>query len=207
MHVILVRHGETAANRDRITLGRSDPPLTELGLRQAEHLADSIVADIARGLQVDAIYASPLSRTRRTAETLASRLHLTVIETPDLIEMDVGETEGLPAAELRQRFPEFMKVWMSREAGETQMPGGESLSDVQARAWPIVERFRAEHSPEAAVVAVSHNFVIRTVVCKALAVDLAEFRRFEQDLASITRIEFRGPRTLVTSLNETCHLG
>jgi broad specificity phosphatase PhoE len=207
MQVILVRHGETAANRDRIVLGRGDPPLTELGLRQAEHLADSIVAEIARGLQVDAVYASPLSRTFRTAETLASRLHLPVIEAPGLIEMDIGETEGLPATELRQRFPEFMKVWMSREAGEAKMPGGESLADVQARAWPIVERLREEHRPEAAVVAVSHNFVIRTVVCKALAVDLAEFRRFEQDLASITRIEFRGPRTLVTSLNETCHLG
>jgi len=57
------------------------------------------------------------------------------------------------------------------------------------------------------VVAVSHNFVIRALVCKALAIDLADFRRFEQELASLTRIEFRGPRTLVTALNETCHLG
>jgi broad specificity phosphatase PhoE len=206
VQVILVRHGETASNRERLALGRNDVPLNDLGLRQARRLAAWLEADPVRH-RLTALYSSPLTRARQTAEAIGERLGLPVVEAAELTEMDVGEMDGLTGPELRQRHPDFMRAWFSREAGTARMPGGESLAEVQERAWRLIERLREEHEPEAAVVAVSHNFVIRALVCKALAIDLADFRRFEQELASLTRIEFRGPRTLVTALNETCHLG
>ena len=206
MQVILVRHGETASNRDRLALGRNDVPLNDLGLRQARRLAAWLEGGPARP-RITGLYSSPLARARQTAEAIGERLGLTVVEAAELTEMDVGEMDGLSGPELRERHPGFMRAWFSREAGTARMPGGESLAEVQERAWPFLERLRDEHGAEAAVVVVSHNFVTRALVCKALAMDLADFRRFEQELASVTRIEFRGPRTLVTALNETCHLG
>lgn len=207
MRIILVRHGETASNRERLALGRNDVALNELGRQQAARVAGSLARDAARGLAIEAIYTSPLLRTRQTAEAIEAALGCPTLEAPDLIEMDVGATDGLTGSELRERYPSFLREWWSEGAAESKMPGGgESLADVQARAWTVVERLQAEHPPEAAVVAVTHNFVIRTLVCRILGVDLAGFRRFEQDLASITRIEFRGNRSVVTALNETCHL-
>lgn len=207
MQVILVRHGETASNRDRLALGRQDVPLNHLGLLQAERLAARLAGEAARGLSLEAVYSSPLGRARQTAEAIASRLLVPVIDAPGLIEMDVGEMDGLTGSQLRERYPDFMRSWLGPLAGRARMPGGgESLADVQDRAWPEIERLLEQHPPDAAVVAVSHNFVIRTIVCRALSIDLADFRRFEQDLASLTRIEFRGQRALVTVLNETCHL-
>jgi broad specificity phosphatase PhoE len=206
VQVILVRHGETASNRDSLALGRADVPLTDLGVEQAARVGEWLARRAAAGLQIEAIYSSPLLRARQTAEAIARNLKLSIVEAPELIEMDVGEMDGLTRTDLRARYPDFMRAWFGPEAGEVKMPGGESLADVQARAWPAVERLREAHRPEATVVAVSHNFVMRTLVCRALAMPLSDFRRFEQDLASITSIEFRGTRTLVTVVNETCHL-
>lgn len=207
MQVILIRHGETAPNRDSIVLGREDVPLTEVGLLQARALAARLHQEMARGLRIHAIYSSPLDRARLTAAPIAEITGIPVIEAPDLIEMDIGEMEGLQATEMRARHPEFMREWSGPNVGDLRMPGGESLAEVQARAWGALEAIRDAHSPDEAVVAVSHNFVIRSLVCRALAIPLSDFRRFDQALASMTRIDFRGPRTIVTTINETCHLG
>jgi broad specificity phosphatase PhoE len=207
MRVILVRHGETPSNRDHLALGRADPPLSDLGIRQARAVAETI-ARWSQVTPIDGLYTSPQLRAHQTASIIAGALNRpypTVLE--GLMEMDVGETDGLTSAELRERYPEFLRGWFSDAAGEVPMPGGESLAQVQERAWRAIETLREQHPLDASVVAVSHNFVIRTLVCKALGMALADFRRFQQDLAAITVIEFRGQRTLITKLNETCHLG
>ncbi len=202
MRIILVRHGETPANRDRLTLGRADPALSELGLRQAE----AVAREVAARAPAEAVYTSPLLRARQTADAVGALLGLKPVVLDDLVEMDVGEMEGLTSQELRQRHPEFLAAWWSAAAGEAKMPGGESLADVQARTWRAIEAIRDQHPPEASVVAVSHNLALHTILCRALAMPLADFRRFQQDLASFTTLEIRGARMLVTNLNETCHL-
>ncbi len=207
MRVILVRHGETGANRERLALGRGDPPLSRLGGRQALAVAAAISGRPA-GRPIAAVYSSPLLRAFDTAATIARELGGLAVETvEELAEMDVGDMEGLTSSEMRERFPEFLRLWFTPEAGEIRMPGsGESLLDVQARAWEAIERIRDAHEPDATVVAVSHNFALHAIVCRALSIPLADFRRFQQDLASMTTLEFRGPRTLLTQLNEVCHL-
>jgi probable phosphoglycerate mutase len=202
MKIYLVRHGETASNRDRLALGRADPELTPLGRRQAEALARECME---RG-PIAAVYSSPLLRAHQTARAIAAAHGLEPVLMAELLELDVGETEGLTATELREKHGDFLAEWRGPNAGEVRMPGGESLSDLQSRAWGAIEAMREAHPPEENLVAVTHNFAIHTLVCRALNIPLAEFRRFQQDLASITTIEFRGQRTIVANLNETCHL-
>jgi len=199
MRLVLVRHGETEHNRGRLTLGRADVPLNARGLAQARALAASF-ADAP-----DAVWSSPLARARVTAEAIAAGAGLAPVLDEGLIEMDVGEMEHLTGAELRDRHPEFLARWLSPECGDARMPGGETLAEVQERAWAAVGRMLAAH-PDATVVAVTHNFAILTVLCRALGLPLAHFRRLRQALAAKTVLEVREHGATLLQLNDIAHL-
>jgi probable phosphoglycerate mutase len=85
------------------------------------------------------------------------------------------------------------------------MPGGETLAEVQARAWGAVERMRAAH-PDGTVVAVTHNFVILTLLCRALGLPLSHFRRLRQALAARTVLDVRESGSALLQLNDVSHL-
>jgi len=200
MLLILVRHGETESNRERLALGREDVPLNERGSRQAAALAASLA-----GVPVAAIYASPLCRAVETARPLAEALGLEVQVDEDLIEMAVGVLEGLSPQEMLERYGDFLRKWFSTQAGSLRMPGGESLQDVQDRAWAAIERLRERHLEETVVV-VTHNFTIHAILCRVLGLPLARFRLLRHDLAAKAILEVRDDRAIVISLNDTCHL-
>jgi broad specificity phosphatase PhoE len=200
--IILIRHGETARNAGRLALGRADVPLNDLGLAQADALARRLGSD-AFG-RIDAIYSSPLQRAVQTAAPLARALGLDVQIEPGLIEMNVGEVEGLPYNEVREQYPEFTRAWFSEELADAVMPGGESLRQVQERAQYALDRIVAAHEGST-VAAVAHNFVILTLLCKTLDLPLAQFRRLRQDLAGFSIIE-AGDRPVVASMNDGAHL-
>lgn len=199
MRLILVRHGETEHNRGRLTLGRADVPLNGLGRAQARAVAGSFTHAPA------AIYASPLARAFETARVIGAATGVDVAIEPDLVEMDVGAMEHLTGAELRERYPEFLRSWLSSDAADARMPGGETLREVQDRTWPALERMHAAH-PDGEVVAVTHNFVILTAVCRALNLPLAEFRRIRHGLASRTVIDMRDGGATLIQLNDHAHL-
>lgn len=199
MRLILVRHGETEHNRDQITLGRADVPLTERGRAQAAAVAATFTRPPA------AIFTSPLSRAADTAAAIAATTSVGAVIDESLTEMDVGDLEHLTTHDLRARYPEFVAEWLSPAAGDARMPGGETLREVQDRAWTAIERMRSAH-PDAEVVAVTHNFVILTVVCRALDLPLGQFRRLRQALAARTVIDVRQGACTLLQLNDTAHL-
>jgi len=92
--LLLVRHGETDWNADGRLQGQTDRPLSDFGRRQARQLADELA-----GEELEAIYASDLSRARETAEIIGDRLGLATVLDPDLREKDWGTWEGLSAVE------------------------------------------------------------------------------------------------------------
>jgi len=199
MRLILIRHGETAHNRDQVTLGRADVPLNERGLAQAEAVAASFRRPPA------AIYASPLQRAFATAMAIGAATGVEVIAEAALIEMDVGEMEHLTGRQLRESYPDFLRAWLTGGAADARMPGGETLREVQERAWDAIERIGAAH-PQGEVVAVSHNFVILTLVCRALGLPLADFRRLKQALAAKTVIDLRDGVATLLQLNDNAHI-
>jgi broad specificity phosphatase PhoE len=199
MRLILVRHGETEHNRGQVTLGRADVPLTERGRAQARAVAASFASPPA------AIYSSPLSRALDTANAIGGTTGAPVTIEDALIEMDIGEMEHLTGAELRERYPEFLRQWMSGDAADARMPGGETLREVQLRAWRGIERLAERHG-DGEVVAVTHNFVILTVLCRAVELPIAEFRHLRQALASKSVIDVRDGWTTLLQLNDNAHL-
>jgi broad specificity phosphatase PhoE len=200
MRLILVRHGETSSNKARLALGRADIELNEHGRWQAQRLAASLKHE-----PIAAIYSSPLKRALATAEPIASSHGLEVQVDDGLIEMDIGEMEGLTFQQMRERHPQFLQAWLGDRAAHEAMPGGECLLDVQERAWQAIERIRERHE-QRTVAAVTHNFVILTLICRVLGLELADFRRLRHSLAAKSVLEMGRDRAVVVGFNDTCHL-
>ncbi|MBI2863195.1 MAG: histidine phosphatase family protein [Chloroflexi bacterium] len=199
MKLILVRHGETVLNAEGRTQGTSDSELSETGVLQAKLLGYSL-----SGEKVDAVYASDLKRAVATAKEIARSHDLEVQIDPDLREMNQGVFEGKRVQDMRGDYPDFFRQWTAWPA-TARMPEGETLIELQERAWRAVERMVERH-PQGTVVALSHNFCIHTILCKALNLHLNDFRRLKQDVAAKNVIEF-GPRGInVSFFNNTSHL-
>ncbi|MGB4862984.1 MAG: histidine phosphatase family protein [Tepidiformaceae bacterium] len=199
MTIYLVRHGETGHNRDGLGLGRADVELTDLGMAQARAVADRLAS-----APVSRVLASPLTRAFDGAQAIAKRHGLEPEISAALTELDAGETEGFPFAEIRERFPEFLKTWAAESGWEATMPGGESIRDVADRLEPLAAELLDGGDQE--IVVVSHNFTLRVLACHLLGISPARFRTFEIGLASITALVVRGGRCHVRSVNDRCHL-
>lgn len=195
----LVRHGQTAHNRDGLGLGRLDVPLTEVGLLQAESVGTRLGA---RPIRV--VYTSPLQRARAVAEAIAASCGAQIDVRDALLELDVGETEGLRFDEMRVRYPDFLREWAGENCTSARMPGGESLDDVNTRLGPFIEEVLAGDDEEVAIV--SHNFVVKLQVCRLLSLPPSAFRSFAIDVASVSTFSVRSGRASLLTLNDRCHI-
>lgn len=200
--LLLVRHGETDSNAEGRTQGRLDNPLNERGRRQAEALVT-----LAGRYRPTAIYSSDASRARATAAPLARALDLECIIDHRLAEMDHGALDGLTGQEMRARYPEFLAQWVGEMSADLRIPGGESFREVQERMLAVTREAAGLHRGSA-VLFVSHNLALRSLLCDAMGVPLANWRRIRVDLASLSVVEEHadGHRAVVI-LNEACHLG
>ncbi len=101
--LLLIRHGQSEWNAARRWQGQADPPLSELGRRQAAEAA-------ARLEPVDVVATSTLQRSRVSAEIIAEALGCDPpIPVPELIERDVREFSGLTRAQIEERYPGFLE--------------------------------------------------------------------------------------------------
>lgn len=130
--LILVRHGETAWNRQHRFQGQAGPPLSRAGLIQARHLA----ARLARW-PVVGVYCSDLVRARQTALALAAPHGLPVRVDPRWRELSFGDWEGLTWSEIAARDGAAVQAWR-RDPERRSPPGGESLQALRARIGPAV---------------------------------------------------------------------
>lgn len=202
--MLLVRHGETDWNKLGKFQGQCDVPLNKRGLRQARQTARAI-----SDAPFCAVYASPLSRTMQTAEEISKPAQTEVVPGVILMdglkELDLGDLEGITGSEMRADWAQFYAAWRDDPA-ELVLPGGESIKQLQDRAWQAVLAIEAAHQDGDSLVAVSHNFAIRTIVCRLLDIPLSNFHRMALSLASICTLELgRSGRRLV-AYNSTSHL-
>jgi broad specificity phosphatase PhoE len=189
--LILLRHGQTAANAAGLLLGRLDPPLTELGFRQARALSG--VAGVAEASRV---VTSPLLRTRQTADLLGPP----VVVDERWIEVDYGRYDGTPLVEVPA------SMWATWRADPSWRPeGGESLTSVGRRVRAACEEL-ADEVAATDVVVVSHVSPIKAGVAWALgAGDQAAWRMF-LDVASVCRVVVGPLGPSLRTFNETCVL-
>ncbi|MFJ4678502.1 bifunctional RNase H/acid phosphatase [Kitasatospora sp. NPDC088783] len=201
--LVLLRHGETPLTPLKRFSGStgSDPGLSEKGRWQAERAADSLAA---RGT-VQAVVASPMLRTRQTAEATARRLGLEVRIEEDLRELDFGDWEGLTFAEVGERHPADLTTWLgSPEAAPTG--SAESLTALADRVARARDRITARYSGQTVLV-VSHVSPIKTLVRLALGAPPDAVHRMELSPASLCAVQYyRDGNASLRLLNDTSHL-
>jgi broad specificity phosphatase PhoE len=196
--IILVRHGETEWNAGEIIRGRADVALNENGLKQAELLA-GYLADFA----IEAVYASPLQRTLKTAAAIAARHGLEVRSEPGLIDLSFGEWEGKPLEEVQEDYPELYRQWV-KAPEKVMMPSGESLNDVRRRTLKLVNDVIARH--QGTVVLVSHRVVNKVLICVLLGLDNSHFWNIRIDTCGITTFNYENSQFILIEHNNTSFL-
>lgn len=197
--LVAIRHGETQWARERRFSGGRDVPLTDRGRRQGH----AIAAALPLGT-LAAIYTSPLSRARDTADTIAAAHGIDVVVEPAFREMSFGAWEGLTRAEAAARWPRETAAWASAPQ-EAVPPGGERLVDVATRVSDAVARLHQRHG-DATVAVVSHAVVIRLLVLTALGLGPARLWSVDASPAGISEIEYQGAWVTVHRMNTRSHL-
>lgn len=197
--IILVRHGQTAWNREERFRGRSDIPLDETGIKQAEATAVRLASSGAC-----AVLSSPLKRTVMTAQPIAAALGLSVEPWDDLIDIDYGKWQGLSTAEARTNDPLLYQRWL--EAPHlAAFPGGEGLQNVRDRIVRVIATVLARYA-DRTIILVSHVVVCRVFICTVLGLELSHFWQIGQDPCAVNTIGVREGMLVLNSMNDTCHL-
>jgi probable phosphomutase (TIGR03848 family) len=191
--VLLVRHGQTPTTGATLPGRAKGLHLADDGRRQAEAVAERL-ADLNR---VDAVYASPLERTRQTAAPVARARGLKVTAERGLLECDFGDWTGRPLKEL-MKLPEWRTV--QRYPSGFRFPGGESFAEMQLRMTSTLRRLAAAH-PGGVVVAVSHADPIKAAVADALGTHLDLFQRIVVSPCSVTAVAYGPGGPVVLTVN------
>jgi broad specificity phosphatase PhoE len=169
--ILLARHGESDWNHTKRWQGFADRPLTELGLAQAERLADRLDET-----ELDAVWSSDLKRARDTAEVVARRKSIEVQTTPELREVDVGSWSGLTRGQAEALYPEGYARWLRGGEG---WEDGETYSQLGERVIRAILAIAAAHEG-GRVLVVAHGGTIRAIHAAALGVDVSTYRRIQR---------------------------
>ena len=196
----MVRHGQTSASRENRFSGSLDPPLTAVGEAMAQRFAEAYAP-----LKWDAIYTSPMLRTRQTADPLCRRVGVQPTVEDGLKEIGYGEWEGLEQDEVKSRWPEAYEHW-SQDVASRGTPGGETAFHVAARAMRVVEAVRSRHE-HGNVLLVSHKATLRVIMCALLGLDVRLFRqRLAQPVGAVTMFVVTSRGAQLTIFGDRSHL-
>ena len=197
--IYLVRHGETAWNKAKIFRGRRDIPLNEQGRLEAACAARAL-----REVPLAAIYSSPLSRARDTAEAIAAGHGLAVIADEAFTDIDYGEWTEYWDIEARWKFGDQYRQW-KESPHLVRFAGGESLDDVRRRVVPRLMEL-ARRNPEGTIALVSHRVALKLLLCEAKGLDNSCFWEVRLDTGAISVLEYANGTLRVAVENDTRHL-
>jgi probable phosphomutase (TIGR03848 family) len=194
--LLLVRHGLTAMTGPVLAGRTPGVHLDERGTKQAAAAAERI-----KVLPVSTIVSSPLDRCLETAQTIAGVQagEKTVEVDRRLVECDYGDWTGRPLKELAR---EAMWKTVQTQPSAARFPGGESLTEVSARAVAAVREWNAKLDEDAVWVACSHGDVIKAILADALGLHLDQFQRIVVDPCSISVVRYTPTRPYVLRSND-----
>ena len=193
--IYLFRHGEVVLADTRRFIGHLDVPLSPLGERQSAAQAARLAS-----VKLAALYTSDLTRARRTGEIIGAPHGLVPTVVPALREMAMGRWEGLTAAAIQRDEPAKFAEWMAN-VGEFPFPDGESLPDLEARAWPAFESIAGAHAGQAIAI-VAHGGTNRALLCRALGLPPGRLLSMGQDYGALTVLERIDTAWRLLHLNE-----
>lgn len=163
------------------------------------------MAEALKNVPMDAVYASPLSRSYDTAVMCANFHGLEVAKDDRLLEINHGKWEGLYAAEIEALYPDLLKRWRTTVV-DVQMPEGERIEDVRKRAMEAFKELAEKHQGQTVLV-VAHDAVNKAVLCDILEIEQSHFWQMKQDNTCINVFEYDQEKWRLVLMNSTVHLG
>ena len=158
--LLLIRHGESAANGKGCFAGQLDIPLSERGLEQAMRTAKYI----AKTYHVDKIYSSDLSRAYDTANPIAKAFGLEIQTEKELREIHSGDWQGLSFDELQEKYANAYGVWL-KDIGNAVCPNGETVKTLYERVFRAIQKIADENDGKTVVIT-THATPIRSICCR-----------------------------------------
>jgi 2,3-bisphosphoglycerate-dependent phosphoglycerate mutase len=151
MKILVIRHGQSEGDITDIIEGRYDAKLTELGIKQANLMADWV----AERYSINKIFASPLKRVSQVAEILSKRVNLDIVFDDDLMEWNTGLISGLSKEEARKKYPnpeiKFPHTAVYEQESEIQL---------RMRTETVLSRLLNENPADSTIAVVSHGLFI-----------------------------------------------
>ncbi len=212
--VIIVRHGQSNYNAQKIIQGRNDESvLTEKGRRDAQTAGKTLSS-----LAIDAIYCSPLQRAKTTAEIIQNSFTKPPTLSPDeqLKEVDLPLWEKLPKREVAEKFSDEYKCWKTTPH-EFKMVI--STPEEEKEHFPVLSLYKQaeefwqkllkKHHNQTILI-VAHNGINRCLIMSAIGVPPSHYHRIQQSNCCINVLNFTGAwgdTVQLESLNQTSHLG
>jgi ribonuclease H / adenosylcobalamin/alpha-ribazole phosphatase len=203
---LLLRHGQTALSVDRRYSGSGNVPLTDLGRRQAQAAGKRLagMGDVITEDGVAPVLASPLGRTRETAQAVTEATGGELRIHDGLRETDFGDWEGLTFLEAAEQNPDLHRKWLSDPTVDP--PNGESLENVFERVRAVRDELVRQYAG-CTLVVVSHVTPIKALLRLGLDGGPSVFFRLHLDLASLSIVEFYPDgNSSVRLVNDISHL-
>jgi len=202
MRLYIVRHGQTAWNKEFRFQGSSDIPLDDVGKDQAYRVSKMLAY-----YKVSKIYASPLIRANTTAQIIQKKVNVPISYDPGLQEVKLGEWEGLTVKEINKEYSKEFLIWENEPTKQVGL-GVETYYDLQNRAVNTVENICKKESEN--LIIVTHGAWMRALLCNVLNISLENRLGFEitnTGLTILERIQIKDDhKFVVLTLNDITHL-
>lgn len=192
----LVRHGEGKNYIEKRNAGQWDVGLTKNGVDQIRKLAERLKKE-----NLNAIFASDLVRTRKSAEIIANYHKLDIINIKELREINIGKWEGKKFSDIFQKSPAVKSLEENPDSLlEFRMPGGESFCEVQTR---VIKKFKEiiKEMEQKTILIVGHKVVNQFILSNALGLEAKFFFRIEQNFGCLNIIDYYRDSSIVQLIN------
>lgn len=197
--LIIIRHGQTEWNLSGRYQGQSDIKLTDIGIKQAQCLAENFPVS-----KIDIIFSSDLQRAAITAKMISDHFNCPVIKDSAFREISFGQWEGHTYNEIIEQWPEALNYFFT-SPDRLNIPLGETFPEVQDRAMGKISEIMNVY-PDKTVVIVSHGAIIRTILSACLHTPLKYLWSFQQDNTAVNIINYADNNFYIETLNNTSHL-
>ena len=197
--LLLIRHGQTDANVNRLLVGMTDVPLDPLGELQARRIGEHM-----KSVPIDALVTSPLKRARDTAHQISVATGHVPVVVPGLSEMNFGRAEGLTMDQVMAQFPELMALRDDNDATFVWPDGDHRVSfhdRVYATFLGLIERYDRQR-----LAVVCHGGVIGSFFAQIEGGSPNDFARYAVANCSITHLVVTADHTEVHLWNDVTHL-
>lgn len=198
MQILLVRHGQSEADILGVHEGRADYHLTELGIKQADLMAQRVKKEFAPEL----IWSSTLIRAKKTAQILSETVGCGIVYDPDLMEWNNGVLAGLSRSEANLKYPEPVGGHKPHES----VKDGESVIEFRMRAEIILSKIISDSGNYNKIAIVSHGGMISNIIQSFLKMPVYNDNILKTGDTGIHLLELKGDKKVIHFLNSTEHL-